>query len=313
MENLVIVGSGPAGYTAAIYAARASLKPILLTGNLPGGLLTQTNTVENFPGFPDGILGFDLMENMSEQAKKFGTDIRFGVVKNAELGLKNDQGGVFHKLTLSDGAVLETRAVIIAAGSRPRELGVPGETELKAHGVSYCATCDGAFWRDVPICVVGGGDSAMEEAIFLTRFASEVHLVHRRDEFRASSVMANRVLENKKIIVHWNSVVNEIRGVAEKKVRGVQLKDTKDGHMSDVVCSAVFMAIGHVPSTEIFEGKLNLEHGYVLLAGESSTATSVEGIFAAGDCVDHVYQQAITAAASGCQAALDVQHWLVAQ
>ncbi|MFA6816393.1 MAG: FAD-dependent oxidoreductase, partial [Lentisphaeria bacterium] len=196
--------------------------------------------------------------------------------------------------------------------SRPRELGVPGEAELKAHGVSYCAICDGSFYRDVPICVIGGGDSAMEEAIFLTRFASEVHLVHRRDAFRASSVMANRVLKNEKIIVHWNSVVDEIMGVEGKKVRSIQLKDTKDGHLTEVVCSAVFMAIGHIPSTEVFEGKIALDHGFVLLNGEPSSATSVEGVFAAGDCVDHIYQQAVTAAALGCRAALDAQHWLAA-
>lgn len=305
MEKAVIIGSGPAGYTAAIYLARAELQPLLLMGNLPGGLLTQTTEVENYPAFPDGIQGFDLMENMRKQAEKFGTRMHFGIVKTVDFSSEKEK-----VLLLEDGSRITSRAVIIAVGARPRTLGIPGEEELKGTGVSYCATCDGAFFRQVPVVVIGGGDSALEEALFLCHFASEVHVIHRRDTFRASKIMAERVLANPKIQVHWDSVVERIHGSDLRKVRAVTLKQVKTGDSSELPCSAVFVAAGHLPNTEMFENILPLENGYIVLPDDGSSKTGIPGVFAAGDCADPHYRQAVTAAGMGCRAAIDAERWL---
>lgn len=305
METLVIVGTGPAGLTAALYAARADLKPLVLAGDLPGGQLTQTTEVENYPGFPNGILGFDLMEAFRAQCERFGARIRNAIVAGAAL----TPGGP-HKLTLDDGSTVEARAVILATGARPRWLGLPSEQALRNKGVSSCATCDGAFFRGVPIVVVGGGDTALEEALFLTRFASRVMVVHRRDQLRASARMAQRARENPKIEFVWNSVVEEIQDVAQDRVTGVVLRNVATGAATQVACGAVFVAVGHIPNTEPFAGQVAMEGGYIVLRDPGRSATSVEGVFAAGDCADHVYRQAITAAGMGCRAAIDAERWL---
>ncbi len=305
MERLVIMGTGPAGLTAAIYAARADLAPLVVAGNLPGGQLTQTTEVENYPGFPKGILGFDLMEALREQAERFGTRIRQDVVTAVEL-----RDGGPQRLTLGDGSTLEARALIVATGARPRELGIPSETALKNKGVSYCATCDGAFFRDVPILVVGGGDSALEEAMFLTHFGSKVSLVHRRDKLRASKIMQDRAKRNPKIEFIWNSVIEEILDVKQDKVTGVVLKDVATGVQRTVEAGGIFVAAGHIPNTELFDGKLALEGGYILRRDPGRSLTRVDGVFVAGDCADHVYRQAVTAAGMGCGAAIDAERWL---
>lgn len=305
METLAIIGSGPAGLTAAIYAARAGLAPLVLGGNQPGGQLTTTTTVENFPGFPDGVMGFDLMENFRRQAEHFGARFQSSVARACEL-----RAGGPQRLTLDDGSVLETRALVIATGAAPRWLGIPSEAALKNKGVSSCATCDGAFFRNVPIAVVGGGDTALEEALFLTRFGSEVILIHRRDAFRASKIMQERALHHPKIKVRWNRVVTEVQGVEAGRVTGLRLKDVTTGAEETLACGALFVAIGHAPNTAAFRGAVDMdETGYIRLAGDGS-ATSVDGVFAAGDCVDHVYRQAITAAGMGCRAAIDAERWL---
>jgi thioredoxin reductase (NADPH) len=308
MEKLVIIGTGPAGLTAAVYAARANLEPLVLAGEVPGGQLTQTTEVENYPGFAEGILGFDLMDAMQQQAERFGARVRNEIVTEVSF----TPGGV-QKLTLSGGEVLEAEAVVIATGARPRKLGIPSEEALWTKGVSSCATCDGAFFRNVPIAVVGGGDSALEEALFLTRFGSEVILVHRRDELRGSKIMQERVLKNEKIRVAWNSVVDTILGEDEGHVTGIRLKDTTSGELRDVPCNAVFLAIGHIPNTDVFAGQVELAEGYVVLPDPGRSLTSVEGVFAAGDCSDHVYRQAITAAGMGCRAAIDAERYLAAR
>ncbi len=308
METLTIVGTGPAGLTAALYAARANLSPLVLAGDLPGGQLTQTTEVENFPGFPNGILGFDLMEACSKQAERFGARLRNAVVASVAFTAGGPQ-----KLILGDGSTIESRAVIIATGARPRWLGLDSENALRNKGVSSCATCDGAFFRNVPIVVVGGGDSALEEALFLTRFGSKVLVIHRREELRASKVMVQRAQENPKLEFVWNSVIEEVLDVAQDKVTGVLLRNLKTGERSRLECGALFVAIGHLPNTDAFMGQVAMADGYIVLPDAGRSETSVEGVFAAGDCADHIYRQAITAAGMGCRAAIDAERWLTRQ
>lgn len=305
MENVVIIGSGCAGLTAAIYTARANLSPLLLTGSTPGGLLTTTSIVENFPGFPEGIDGTELMMRMQQQAEKFGAKVRYGsVVEKAEIT------GSPIRLTV-DGELVETKTLIIASGAGHKHLDVPGEHELEKKGVTYCATCDGALpmFRNQPLVVVGGGDSACEEANYLTRFASQVYLVHRRDTLRASKIMADRTLANPKIKPVWDSVVTEVQDVSAGKVTGVKLKNLKTGAESVLPCTGLFVAIGHYPNSQLFKGQLDLdEAGYFVL--KRGAATSVPGVFVAGDCADSVYRQAITAAGMGCAAAIEAERYL---
>lgn len=305
MENVVIIGSGCAGWTAAIYTARANLSPLLITGQQPGGLLTTTSIVENFPGFPNGVEGTALMMEMQEQATRFGTRVEYLSRVDSV-----DFSGTPLKLTV-DGKVIESRSIIVAVGAGHRHLGVHGEHELENKGVTYCATCDGALpiFRNKPLVVVGGGDSACEEAMYLTRFASQVYLIHRRDSLRASRIMAERTLANDKITPVWNSVVEEVLDVSQDKVTGVRLKNTVTGEASTLECAGVFVAIGHTPNTQIFQNQLTMtDAGYIVL-GEGSR-TNVQGVFAAGDCADSVYRQAITAAGMGCAAAIDAERYL---
>ncbi len=308
MENLTIIGAGAAGYTAAIYAARANLNPVVIAGQLPGGQLTQTTDVENYPGFSKGILGFDLMDEMKTQAERFDCRIKSATVSSVKL----NPGGP-HFLVLEDGEEVESQAVIIATGANPRWLGLETEEPLKNKGVSSCATCDGAFFRDVPICVIGGGDSAMEEALFLTRYATEVIIVHRRDEFRASKIMAERALNHEKIKVAWNSAPVEMLDVKQGKVTGLVIKDVNTGQSKTIDCGAIFVAIGHTPSTSAFKGSIDMDDDGYILADKENSGTNVDGVFAAGDCVDRVYRQAITAAGMGCRAAIDAERWLEAK
>lgn len=303
VHDVVIIGSGPAGYTAAIYTARANLSPIVLAGSVTaGGELMNTTEVENFPGFPEGVMGPDLMMNMEAQARRFGADIRH----EDATAVKLDQP--IKEIVLGSGAVLHSRAVILATGSAYRELGVPGEKALSGHGVSWCATCDGFFFREQEIAVVGGGDSAMEEALFLTKFASKVYVIHRREELRASQIMADRAKANEKIEFIWNSEVTEVHG--EGKVNQLALRNTVTGAESTLDVTGLFVAIGHDPRVDLFKDQLQLtEDGTVWVDGRSSK-TSLPGVFAAGDVLDPTYRQAITAAGSGCTAAIDVEHWL---
>lgn len=306
MEKVVIIGTGCAGLTAAIYSARANLSPLVLTGAMPGGLLTTTSLVENFPGFPEGIDGYELMTRLQQQAERFGARVQYGTVDSVDLAAKPI------KLVV-DGEPLETATLIIASGARHRHLGLESEEKLEKKGVTYCATCDGALpmFRNKPLVVVGGGDSACEEALYLTRFASVVYLVHRRDTLRASNIMAERTLAHEKIKPIWNSVVAEIHDVAKDVVTGVVLKNVVDGSETTLPCAGVFVAIGHMPNTELFAGALDLDaNGYVIRVEGSKTR--VPGVFVAGDCSDHVYRQAITAAGMGCAAAIDAERHLAA-
>ena len=304
IRSLIIIGSGPAGYTAAVYAARANLRPLVIEGAQAGGALMTTTEVENFPGFPDGIMGPELMDSMRKQAERFGAELITDDVSAVDLT------GPVKRVWIGQQEY-QAHAVILATGSAWRPLNVPGEQEYLGHGVSSCATCDGFFFRSQPIAVVGGGDSAMEEATFLTRFAESVTIVHRRDEFRASKIMAERALANPKIRVRWNSVVSAVLG-ADGKVTGVRLRDTKTGEDSTLDVKGVFVAIGHDPRSELFRGQVDMdENGYILVSAPSSR-TNVPGVFAAGDLVDHTYQQAITAAGTGCTAALDAERYLAA-
>lgn len=302
VHDVVIVGSGPAGYSAAVYTARAGLAPIVLAGQLAaGGALMNTTEVENFPGFPEGVQGPELMDNMREQAEKFGADVRYEDVIAVNL-----EGDVMAVAT--EDEVFYARAVILATGSEYRHMNVPGEEEFSGRGVSYCATCDGFFFKDRRLAVIGGGDSAMEEATFLTNFASEVVVVHRRDALRASRVMAERALNNPKITFEWNATVSEVLG--DEAVTGLRLASTVDGSEREIAVDGVFVAIGHLPRTGFLRGQVALDEAGYITVDEPSTRTSVAGVFACGDAVDHTYRQAITAAGSGCRAALDAERWL---
>ena len=304
MEQVVIIGTGCAGLTAAIYTARANLSPVVLTGHQPGGLLTTTSIVENFPGFPEGVDGFELMQKLQKQAERFGAKINFGNLDSVDLSSQPLK-------LIVDGDPVETRTLIIATGSSPRSIGLDSEYALEKHGVTYCATCDGALpqFRNQPLVVVGGGDSAVEEATYLTRFASQVYLVHRRDSLRASQIMQHRALTHPKIKMVWNSVVTEVLDVAKKKVTGVRLKNVTTGELSTLDCAGLFVAIGHTPNTKVFGDQIELdEKGYIKLHG--GTRTNVPGVFAAGDVADSVYRQAITAAGTGCAAAIEAERFL---
>lgn len=303
IRSLIIIGSGPAGYTAAVYAARANLRPLLFEGAVTaGGALMNTTEVENFPGFRDGIMGPDLMENMRAQAERFGAEIITDDVESVDLE------GEVKTVVDAEGNTYRAHAVILAMGSAYRELGLPDEKRLSGHGVSWCATCDGFFFRDQDIAVVGGGDSAVEEATFLTKFARSVTIVHRRDELRASKIMAERALSNDKIRFAWNSAVEEIHGDA--KLTGITLRDTVTGETRELPVTGLFVAIGHDPRNELVKGVVDLDdEGYVLVQGRT-TLTNLPGVFASGDLVDHTYRQAITAAGSGCAAALDAERYL---
>jgi thioredoxin reductase (NADPH) len=304
-QQLIIIGSGPAGYTAAIYAARAGLKPLVIAGAVTaGGALMNTTEVENFPGFPAGVQGPELMDGLQEQADKFGAEVVFDDVTDVELT------GHLKRVVTGGGDVHEAPAVILATGSAYKELGLPDEKRLSGHGVSWCATCDGFFFREQDIIVVGGGDSAMEEATFLTRFARSVTVVVRRDELRASRIMVQRAKDNPKIRFAWNSAVTAIHGDA--KVTGVTLTDTRNGETRELSATGIFVAIGHVPRTELVAGQVELdEDGYIKVASPT-TVTNLSGVFACGDAVDHRYRQAITAAGTGCAAALDAERYLAA-
>ncbi|MCE1179076.1 MAG: thioredoxin-disulfide reductase [Micrococcales bacterium] len=303
VRNVIIIGSGPAGYTAAVYAARANLKPLIFEGSVTaGGALMNTTEVENFPGFPEGIMGPDLMAQMRAQAERFGaelvTDDVTAVTLDGDIKVVTDGEGTQHR----------AKSVILAMGSAYRELGLPDEKRLSGHGVSWCATCDGFFFRDQDIAVVGGGDSAIEEATFLTKFARSVTVIHRRDELRASRIMADRALSNDKIQFAWNSAVSAIHG--HDKVTGVTLRDTQTGEERELAVTGLFVAIGHDPRNELVKEQVELDtEGYVLVSGRT-TRTNVPGVFACGDLVDHTYRQAITAAGSGCSAALDAERYL---
>ncbi|EEF61258.1 thioredoxin-disulfide reductase [Pedosphaera parvula] len=307
MEKVVIIGTGCAGLTAALYTARANLQPLVLTGLHPGGLLTTTSIVENFPGFPEGIDGYELMVRMQKQAERFGARIKFATVEKVDFTKQP-------YTLIIDGETVQAETVIIASGAGHRHLGLESETELEKKGVTYCATCDGALpmFRHQPLVVVGGGDSACEEAMYLTRFASTVYLVHRRDSLRASKIMADRTLANPKIKPVWDSVVTEVMDVKQDKVTGVRLKNLKTNEESKLDCAGVFVAIGHVPNTQLFKGIIDMdEAGYIL--PKEGTRTNVEGVFVAGDCADQVYRQAITAAGQGCAAAIEAERYLAAR
>ena len=301
--DVIIIGAGPAGYTAGIYCSRARHDTLLISGLLPGGQLMNTTDVENYPGFEEGIMGPDLMLTMRKQAERMNTTIMDDVVVNVDFRAKP-----FKVLTGSEE--YEAKAVIVCTGATPRKIGIEGEQTFSGKGVSYCATCDGAFFRNQDIAVVGGGDSCMEEATFLTKFASKVHIIHRRDTFRASKIMQERALNNEKIEVHWNSAVEDIKG--DQKVQQIILKDTKTGENKTLEMGGVFVAIGHEPNTELFKNQLEMdENGYIIQ--KDNTETSVKGVFTAGDVHDHRYRQAVTAAGFGCMSAIDVDKYLTEQ
>jgi len=303
IRDVVVMGTGPAGLTAALYTARANLDPLVIDGAQPGGQLMITSEIENFPGFPEGIRGPELMDRFREQALRFDVDFAFGNVQEVDLSRKP------FCLSLQDGREVLTRSLIVATGANANWLGLRSEEEYRGRGVSACATCDGFFFRDSTVYVVGGGDTAMEEAIFLTRFASHVTIVHRREEFRASKIMSLRAEKNPKISLELNQVVEEITGDGQK-VTGIRLKNVQTGEVKECSCDGVFIAIGHSPNSSLFEGQLDIdEYGYIVTEG-SSSKTSVHGVFACGDVQDYTYRQAITAAGSGCKAAIDAERYL---
>ncbi|MGD1029661.1 MAG: thioredoxin-disulfide reductase [Opitutaceae bacterium] len=305
VENIVIIGTGCAGLTAAVYAARASLNPLILEGPLPGGQLTTTSEVENYPGFPEGVDGFQLMDNTRKQATKFGARFEQAFVASV------DFSSTPRKLVLAERTIL-AKSVIIATGASPRMTGIPGEKELYGgKGVTTCATCDGAFYRNMDVAVIGGGDSAAEEALFLTRFASKVYFVHRRDTLRASRIMADRAMSHPKIQMVWNSIPVEVQGTDEGAVSGLKIRNVKTGSASVLPIRGLFVAIGHVPNTAPFASALDVDaNGYFLPVNGSQVRTKIPGIYVAGDCADHVYRQAVTAAGMGCQAAIEAERWL---
>jgi len=303
----VIIGSGCAGLTAGLYTARANLKPLILTGRQPGGLLTTTSVVENFPGFPEGVDGYDLMTRMQKQAERFGARVQFGMLEAVNLSRQP------FELTV-DGEKIEAETIVVASGASHRHLGLDSEHLLENKGVTYCATCDGALpmFRNQPLVVVGGGDSACEEAMYLTRFASVVYLVHRRDALRASRIMAERVLAHEKIKPVWDSVVTEVLDAQQGKVTGIRLKNLKTQAESVLACAGVFVAIGLIPNTQVFKGLLDMdEHGYIV--PRQGSVTNIPGVFVAGDCADRIYRQAVTAAGMGCAAAIDAERYLASR
>ena len=305
MENVIILGTGCAGLTAAVYAARANLTPLVIEGSLPGGQLTTTSEVENFPGFPEGIDGFELVSRMRKQAERFGARFTNDQIKQVEL--KEGE----HRL-IGESSSYESKTVIIATGASPRLLGIPGEKEMYGgKGVTTCATCDGAFYRNMDVVVIGGGDSACEEALFLTHFASKITLVHRRDQLRASKIMAERVMNHPKIVCAWNKIPKAVLPDDQGNARALLVEDTQTKEESEILAKGVFVAIGHIPNTAPFKDYLKLDNlGYFITEGHSQVKTQVPGVFVAGDCADHVYRQAITAAGMGCQAAIDAERYL---
>ncbi len=305
VRDVIIIGGGVAGWTAAIYTARANLKPLVFEGMQPGGQLTITTDVENFPGFETGIMGPEMMEIFKKQALRFGAEDIFAEVTSVDFSQRP------FKVTADEETDYYAKAIIVATGATAQWLGLESESRLMGFGVSACATCDGAFFRDKEVIVVGGGDSAVEEATFLTRFASKVYMVHRRDELRASKIMRERAFKNEKIEILWNSVIDEIFG--DKKVTGVRLKDSKSGELREMAIDGVFMGIGHKPNTELFNNILDMDEKCYLVTQGKSTKTNIEGVFAAGDVQDSYYRQAVTAAGSGCMAALDAERWLEEQ
>ena len=302
-RKVIIIGSGPAGLTAAVYAARANLEPLVFEGSQPGGQLTITTDVENFPGFPDGIMGPELMEHMRNQAKRFGAECQYKTVDKANLTTSPFSVWVKDDKYTAD-------SIIISTGASARLLGLDSESELMGYGVSACATCDGFFFKEKEVLVVGGGDSAAEEAIFLTKFASKVTIVHRRDEMRASKIMQKRVLDNKNIEMMWNSEIKEIIGSKDTGVSGAIIKDTLSNNSREIRCDGIFMAIGHVPNTVVFSDQLKLDDKGYIITEPGTTNTNIPGVFACGDVQDQIYRQAVTAAGTGCMSAIDAERWL---